>query len=109
MKEVAAKIGERAGPPQTSRLWPRAGPLGAAGLHAVFGGAVGARLLQQEGGQRGQGGRAHDGAVVAISTLRLSAHPGFPRPRRPCDEPRASVSSVATGEAAGAAQARTQT
>src|SRR5690348_11561741 len=49
MKEVAQKTGERAGSPAASGVQPRARSLGAAGLHAVFGGAIGVRLSKPEG------------------------------------------------------------
>ena len=50
-------------------------------------------------------GHADEGAVGAVSAVRLSAHPHFPQPRRPSHEPRPGAPAVANGKAAGAAQA----
>jgi hypothetical protein len=50
MKEVAAKTGERAGSPQTGGLWPGAGSVDAAGLHAIPGGGISAGLSKPAGG-----------------------------------------------------------
>jgi putative transposase len=75
MKEVTAKNGERAGSPAASGVWPRAWSLGAAGLHAVLGGAIDARLLETEGGKGPGRDRADEGVVGAVSALWLSAHP----------------------------------
>jgi putative transposase len=55
MKEVAAKNGERAGPSAASGLCPGAWSLGAAGLHAVFSGAIGTGLSRPEAGDGWRG------------------------------------------------------
>jgi putative transposase len=87
MKEVAAKNGERAGSPAASEVWPRAWSLGAAGLHAVLGSAINVEVSQPQGEEGCSGGRADDRVVGAVSPLRVSAHPYFSRPRRPCHSP----------------------
>jgi putative transposase len=45
------------------------------------------------------------GCACGGAALRLSAHPHFPRPRRPSHEPGPGAPAVANGKAAGAAQA----
>ena len=105
MKEVAAKKWWRAGSPAASGVWPGAWPLGAAGLHAVLSGAIGVGVSQPEGRGGCACGHADEGAVGAVSAVRLSAHPHFPQPRRPSHEPRPGAPAVANGKAAGAAQA----
>src|SRR6516225_2653157 len=99
------KTGERAGSPAASGVQPRARSIGAAGLHAVFGGAFGVGLSKPEGDAGCAGDRADEGARVAISALWLSAHWHLSWTGRIRDEPRASLSAVAGSGSASAAQA----
>ena len=68
MKESLQKNGERAGPPATSGVCPRAWGLGAAGLHAALSGAVGVGLSI---------GKAAKDAPVVTRMQELSAQ--YPR------------------------------
>jgi hypothetical protein len=99
------KTGERAGSPAASGVQPRARSIGAAGLHAVFGGAIGVGLSKPEGDAGCAGDRADEGAGGAISALWLSAHWHLSWTGRIRDEPRASLSAVAGCRTASAAQA----
>ena len=56
LRQVAAKNGERAGSPAASCVWPGARSLGAAGLHAVLGGAICVELPRPQGGKGRAGG-----------------------------------------------------
>ncbi len=71
---------------------------------AVLGCPLGAAVSWPEGCQGWSGDRADAGAVGAVSTLRLPAHPDFSAARRPRDERWSGVSAVAAGEAAGFTQ-----
>jgi putative transposase len=51
-----------------------------AGRHAVLGCPIGVGLSWREGGQRRQGGRPDEGAVGAISGLRLPPHSDLSQP-----------------------------
>ena len=85
---------------------PGAWPVAAAGLHAVLRWRDRRCSYRSRQGREGcAGARADEGAVGAVSALRLSAHPHLPRPRRPSHELRPGAPAVASGEAAGAAQA----
>ena len=68
MKEVVAKNGERAGSPTASGVWPGAGSVGAASLHAVLGGAIGVGY---------QSGKALNDASAVERMKELSAQ--YPR------------------------------
>jgi len=79
--------------------------LGAAGLHAVQGGAIGVELPEPEGRQACARHRADQGAVGTVSALRLSSHPHLSRARRLQHEPWPSIPAVAGRRPAVAAQA----
>ena len=110
MKEIAAKDGERAGPPGAGDACDALWRVAAAGLHADESGALGAGLPLAPGGEGRAGAEAHGDAVGAVSALRLSADWDLPRSRRPRDEPGSRLSPVAARRPAGptpaAAQAR---
>ena len=89
------KTGERAGSPAASGVQPRARSLGAAGLHAVFGGAIGVGLSKPDCDAGCASDRADEGTGGAISALWLSAHWHLSWTGRIRDEPRASLSAVA--------------
>src|SRR6516165_1668054 len=99
------KTGERAGSPAASGVQPRARSIGAAGLHAVFGGGFGVGLSKPEGDAGCAGDRADEGDGGAISALWLSAHCFFQAEDGIRDEPRASLSAMAGSGSASAAQA----
>jgi putative transposase len=108
MKEVAAKNGERAGPSPASGVWPGARALGAAGLHAVFGGTIGIDVSGQQSDRGRQGDRTDARTIGAIPALRLSADQDLPGPGRRCDEPWPGLATVAAGQASGATPAGPQ-
>jgi len=72
------------------------------GLHAVLSGAIGVGVSQPRGREGRACGHAIEGAVCAVSALRLSGASHFHRPRRPSHEPRPGAPAVANGKAAGA-------
>src|SRR5579872_4846394 len=90
-------------PVQILEAGSRARSLGAAGLHAVQGGAISAELSEPEDCEGCASDQAYEGAVEAVSALWLSAHPRLHGPRRVRNERRPGVSTVASGGAAGAA------
>ena len=98
------KTGERAGSSASSCVQPGVWSLGATGLHAVLGGTIGVELPGPQSGQGRGRGRTDEGAVGALSPLRLPPRPDFSCPRRLPYEPRPGLPAVADGEAAGAAQ-----
>src|SRR6476620_9470793 len=51
---------------------------------AVLGSAINVEVSQPQGDEGCTRGRADDRVVGAVSPLRVSAHPYFSRPRRPC-------------------------
>ena len=78
MKEIAAKNGERAGPPGASDVCGPQGRIAAAGLHADEGVTLGAGLSLAARRQERAGARAHGRAVGSVSAVRLPPDPDLP-------------------------------
>ncbi len=95
MKEIAAKNGERAGPPGAGDVCDAPRRVAAAGLHADEGRALGAGLSLAARREGRSGAHAHGRAVGTVSALRLPPDPDLPWPRWPRDERGARLSSVA--------------
>jgi putative transposase len=63
----------------------------------LFASPIKVEVSQPQGNEGCARGRADDRAVGAVSPLRVSAHPYFSRPRRPCHEPWPGAPAVADG------------
>ena len=108
MKEIAAKNGERAGPPGAGDACDAPGRVAAAGLHADDGGALGAGRSLAAGGEGRPGADADGGAVGAVSALRVPTHPDFPGARWVRDERWPRLAAVAARRPAAPAPTATQ-
>ena len=95
MKEIAAKNGERARSAATGGLREGAWAVGASGVRAAVGGALGPALRSANAGA-GCAGIGGDGELVgAVPAVRLSANPGLPGTAGPGDECRPGMAIVA--------------